>query len=414
MTLRRSRIQGAGTELGSGTGLAPPVLKDVVRPGALRDSQGADGAARTPAADAPPGPDSDIPQRPDLLMTPYLEASDMAVSFADPYLPDEPLIEVNDAFSTLTGYRKVHCLLRNCRFLQGRQTRRAESAAIRQGINGDFYLITRLLNYRRSGEPFDNVLQVGQVRDTEGRTRFLFGVQWDVTRTRNLLGGSTLTPDLVDRALTPQLERLARLANHLVRRSDALGTGAAGIPLVERLVAMSRPFQFPTPGANRGRGTLRALLEYLLAPYPGVAGSRVRINGSDGEFDVDIVGPLALWLHELASAARQNGALSCSTGIIILSWDFPVERGEPMIAFHWQELRFAPRPGRRVFDPYAPVNREGGVGARVVQDIVEFAGGHVITRSWEDKLDAVLTMPNELGATHPADMGAVARDARYS
>lgn len=343
------------------------------------------------------------PLRPDLLMTPYLANTDVAVSYADPHLPDEPLIDVNDAFCNLTGHKAVHCLLRNCRFLQGEQTRRPEPAAIRQGIKGDFYLITRLLNYRRNGELFDNVLQLGQVRDTDGNTRFLFGLQWDVTRTKNLLGGSSVDPELVDRSLTPELERLGRLANHLVRCSDARGVGAAGVPLVERLAAMSRPFQFPTSGPDRSRPTLRALLDYLLAPHLGVPGSRLRIKGSDGTFDTSIAGPLALWLHELATSSRQYGALSEPTGIVILSWDFPMDHGQPMIAFHWEEIKFGPIPGPLTFDPYAPVNRNGGTGARVAQDIVEFAGGHTETRVWKDRLDSMLTLPNDPAVDAGAD-----------
>ena len=180
-----------------------------------------------------------------------------------------------------------------------------------------------------------------------------------------------------------------------MRRSDALGVGAAGIPLVERLAAMSRPFQFPTAGPDRSRATFRALLDYLLEPYRGVAGSRLRINGTDGEFDTDIVGPLALWLHERATASRQYGALSQPTGVAILSWDFPKEQGLAMIAFNWQEVKLGAHPGVMKFDPYAPPSRTGGTGARVVEDVVEFAGGRSITHAWDDKLDSTIILPNE-------------------
>ncbi len=68
---------------------------------------------------------------PDLLMTPYLAQSDIAVSFATPELPEEPLIDVNDAFCELTGYDAIDTLDRNCRFLQGDLTPRSEPAASR-------------------------------------------------------------------------------------------------------------------------------------------------------------------------------------------------------------------------------------------------------------------------------------------
>ena len=371
----------------------PPVLTAVVEKPeqAQVRVQAHQSKANTQSAPQP----APAPSRPDLLMTPYLANSDMAVSYADPGQTDEPLIRVNDAFCALTGYSREKCLGTNCRFLQGELSRKSESTAIRTGIQEDHYLITRLLNYRYNGELFDNVLQVGQVRDTGGNTRFLFGLQWDVTRTMHLLGGSSMEADLENRTLTPQLRRLARLANHLVRRSHTLGVGAAGIPMVERLVAMSRPFQFPTTGPLRDRSTLRALLDYLLEPHTGVPGSRLRITGTDGTFDTDIAGPLAIWLHELASASRQYGALSQPTGVIILSWGFPKERGRPMIAFNWHEMKVAALPGAEILEPFVPANLTGGTGARVVQDVVEFSGGRTMTRAWDDKLESTLVLPNE-------------------
>ena len=85
----------------------------------------------------------------------------MPVSFADPALADVPLIYVNDAFCTLTGYAREECVGRNCRFLQGRLTRTSEASVIREGIEGEHFLLTRLLNYHRDGTPFDNALQIG-------------------------------------------------------------------------------------------------------------------------------------------------------------------------------------------------------------------------------------------------------------
>ena len=341
----------------------------------------------------PPPPPAPIPARPELVFTPFLAASDMPVSFADPALPDIPLIHVNDAFCELTGYAREDAVGVNCRFLQGRLTRASEAAAIREAIDAKRYVFTRLLNYRRDGTLFDNALQLGQLRDTRGQVRYLFGLQWDVTRTVERID-ERAEVDLRDRTLSPRLRMLERLAGHVVRRSVELGGGAAGVPLVERLVALSRPYQFPVPDAEPDRAALTAQLEYLLDPYTDVPGVRVRLDGAPGFFAADIVGPLALWVHELASASRRGGALSGNGGEVRLSWGYPTERGRPRIAFHWDELGPGDDPAQRRYRPFAASNVDGGHGARIARELVEFVGGRSVTRTLEATVDAALVLPN--------------------
>ena len=345
----------------------------------------------SPGPAPPPAP---IPARPELVLTPYLAASDMPVSFADPSLPDLPLIHVNDAFCALTGHAREDALGVNCRFLQGRLTRASEARAIREAIDADAFLFTRLLNYRRDGTPFDNALQIGQLRDTRGDVRYLFGLQWDVTRTVERLDESA-EADLRDRSLSPRLRTLERFAHHVVRRSIGLGDGAAGVPLVERLVAISRPYQFPVPDAAPDRAALADQLEYLLAPYRDLPGVRVTLDGAPGRFATDIVAPLALWIHELASASRRGGALSGDGGAVILSWGYPSERGRPRIAFHWNELGPGDDPATRRYRPFAASNTVGGHGARIARELIELVGGRSVTRAHGDTVDATLVLPNE-------------------
>ncbi len=346
-----------------------------------------------PAGSEPDPPPRPIPARPDLILTPFLASSDMPVSFVDPGAADQPLIHVNDAFCQLTGYARDDCVGHNCRFLQGRLTRRSEADTIRQGIDAERYLITRLLNYRCNGELFDNVVQIGQLRDTRGAVRYLFGLQWDVTETLKRLDANAEI-DLVDRTLSPPLRMLERLANHLVRRSTAIGEGAAGVPLVERLVAMSRPYQFPTPDLRPDRAVLSELLGYLLRPHAATTRQSPRLNGAQGSFDYDVVGCLALWLHELAVAASASGGLSDRGGGVTLSWGFPRERGRPMIAFHWLENTVAGPPDSHRIYPFAVSNRIGGNGAQLVREVVQFAGGRALIRSHANTLEATLVLPN--------------------
>ncbi len=105
-------------------------------------------------------------------------ASGMIVTDAE---PDYPIIFANRAFSTITGYAPDEILGRNCRFLQGPQTDRAVVARVREAIAAARPIYTRLLNYRKDGQPFWNQLAISPVRDETERVVAFVGLQTDVT-----------------------------------------------------------------------------------------------------------------------------------------------------------------------------------------------------------------------------------------
>ncbi len=376
--------------------------------GFLKKRWGTSAADENPAKPAPepglsvePEPLAEIPSRPDVIVTRFLDVSDMAVSFADPNAPDQALIYVNDAFVKLTGYAREECVGVNCRFLQGSLTRKSESNAIRRGIMSGTFLLTRLLNYRRDGSIFDNAVQIGQLRDTRGEVRFLFGLQWDVSETLKRLDASA-TEDLRDRTLNPRLRMLDRLANHLVRRSIEMGRGVAGVPLVERLVVISRPYQFPTPDPRPDRAGIHALCTYLLEPYGYVEGSNLSLSGETGSFASEFAGTLAMWLHEMVSITKSIGEQYGPAATVLLSWGFPTEKGKPMIAFNWNKSVIDANTGARHHRPFSTPNLVGGSGAVLTREIVAFAGGRIRTQAWDSGIDGTLVIPNEAWSTGSA------------
>ncbi|WP_322489826.1 ATP-binding protein [Chloroflexus sp.] len=95
--------------------------------------------------------------------------------------PDYPIIFANRAFSAITGYAPDEILGRNCRFLQGPQTDRMAVARIREAIATARPIHTRLLNYRKDGQPFWNQLAISPVRDETEQVVAFVGLQTDVT-----------------------------------------------------------------------------------------------------------------------------------------------------------------------------------------------------------------------------------------
>mmetsp|Transcript_20477 Transcript_20477/g.56774 ORF Transcript_20477/g.56774 Transcript_20477/m.56774 type:complete len:721 (-) Transcript_20477:358-2520(-) len=100
---------------------------------------------------------------------------------ADATLPDCPLVFASESFYEMTGYSKDEVLGHNCRFLQGEGTSPKEIQKIRDGIKNGEVCSVRLLNYRKDGTPFWNLLTVTPVKTSTGQVTKFVGVQVDVT-----------------------------------------------------------------------------------------------------------------------------------------------------------------------------------------------------------------------------------------
>nr|AML78964.1 putative LOV domain-containing protein [Cladophora glomerata] len=100
---------------------------------------------------------------------------------SDPGLPDCPIVFASDGFLELTGYSREDILGRNCRFLQGPDTDPETVAKLRQAVQQCSEVTVRILNYKKDGSPFWNLLTVAPMADVVGTARFYIGVQVDVT-----------------------------------------------------------------------------------------------------------------------------------------------------------------------------------------------------------------------------------------
>ena len=88
---------------------------------------------------------------------------------SDATRPDCPIIYASAGFYTMTGYSPKEVIGRNCRFLQGPDTDANEVAQIRDAVKAGRSFCGRLLNYRKDGAPFWNLLTVTPIRDDNGK-----------------------------------------------------------------------------------------------------------------------------------------------------------------------------------------------------------------------------------------------------
>ena len=116
--------------------------------------------------------------------TAIIEATDSGIVYVDATHPDQPIVRVNPAFLTQTGYAEHEVLGRNCRFLQGPDTDPATVARIGAAIRAGEPVRCELLNYRKNGTAFWNQLVISPVRDSDGRIIAYAGMLTDVTARR--------------------------------------------------------------------------------------------------------------------------------------------------------------------------------------------------------------------------------------
>ncbi len=99
---------------------------------------------------------------------------------------DNPLLRVNHAFQELTGYTAGDVVGQNCRLLQ----RDAENKDARDKIHAFLAsdaqqsVRTPIVNFRKDGRPFVNLLYMSKLRGQSGACEFIFASQFDVSRSQ--------------------------------------------------------------------------------------------------------------------------------------------------------------------------------------------------------------------------------------
>ncbi len=104
------------------------------------------------------------------------------MELSDPGQPDNPMVVANDAFEALTGYARSEIVGRNCRFLQGAGTDADTVRRIGRCIVAGQGCIEWIVNHRKDGEAFWNLLFISPVRDRQGNVLYYFGNQLDITK----------------------------------------------------------------------------------------------------------------------------------------------------------------------------------------------------------------------------------------
>jgi hypothetical protein len=114
----------------------------------------------------------------------------------DPSVKDNPIVYASEGkvaipnavhllisleFYRTTQYGRDHVIGRNCRFLQGPRTNVQAVARLNQAINNGQEICETILNYRRDGTPFFNLVMIAPLLDNKGQVRYHIGAQVDIS-----------------------------------------------------------------------------------------------------------------------------------------------------------------------------------------------------------------------------------------
>lgn len=184
--------------------------------------------------------------------------SPIAAVISNPRLPDNPIVECNDAFVALTGYSREEIVGHNCRFLSGADTEPWLTEMLRNGIRRRQPVMVEILNYKKGGTPFRNAVMVVPIFDAVGELEYFLGSQVEIA-------------DDVARANEARREAAHNRVAALSRRQrEVLMQIAAGklnkqisfeLGLSERTVKMHRAAVFAALGVRTSADAIRLAIE---------------------------------------------------------------------------------------------------------------------------------------------------------
>jgi len=193
-----------------------------------------------------------------MFLSAMIQSSAVAAVISDPRLPDNPIVDCNQAFVDLTGYSRDEIIGRNCRFLSGEGTEPGLTESLRVAIRDERPIMVEILNYKKDGAPFRNAVLVAPIFGDSGALEYFLGSQVEV-------------PDDVASASELRRKQAAeRIASLTPRQRDIVVHLAAGklnkqigfdLGICERTVKMHRSAVLRSLGLRTTADIIRLAIE---------------------------------------------------------------------------------------------------------------------------------------------------------
>ncbi|UZK67803.1 HWE histidine kinase domain-containing protein [Sphingomonas sp. M1-B02] len=242
---------------------------------------------------------------------------------------DHKILFANDAFLTLTGYRRDQALGKSFHSLLALESRTKTRSLVEAAFRGECDSDPEIHYRRENGSEFWASMFVSPVCDGQGHPIQNFVSLIDLTTHRRMI-------DELNHRVKNTLSTVQSIISQAVR--DLPEADAVRASIESRVLALSRSHDLLTSQNWEGAG-LHELIRGALHPFEAVAGhaERFLIRGENLHLQPKMALALTIALHELATNAIKYGAFSNNAGRVEISWVLVLDANGDRLVLCWQE-----------------------------------------------------------------------------
>nr|BAC23098.1 phototropin [Vicia faba] len=210
-----------------------------------------------------------------------LSAFQQTFVVSDATKPDYPIMYASAGFFSMTGYTSKEVIGRNCRFMQGADTDPNDVAKIREALAAGTSYCGRLLNYKKDGTTFWNLLTIAPIKDEHGKILKLIGMQVEVSKHTEGTKEKMLRPNGLPESLIRYDARQKEKANSSVtelveavsKRPRSLSESANRLPFNKKPTNGSNDHATPPNSESSSRKSGSTLRSFRRKSHSGAGNS---------------------------------------------------------------------------------------------------------------------------------------------
>ncbi|MEM6757935.1 MAG: PAS domain-containing protein [Pseudomonadota bacterium] len=245
----------------------------------------------------------------------------ISMVLTNPHIEDNPIVYVNQAFTRCTGYARSATIGRNCRFLQGPDTRKEDVDKLRAGIEAEDSVAVDILNYRANGEPFLNRLIVAPVQDADGTTQYFMGIQKELRKSDTSASAEDINAQLIE--IQNRVASDLSMIIGMIRQQS----GATSVPedfaalsrRIETLQLLYEEMKLSDQQSKRDSiqmGSYLSRLTAAIAHIEGRSGIRLSLQIEPLEVPIETATRVGLVMSELLTNAFQHAFDRIDMGLV--------------------------------------------------------------------------------------------------
>lgn len=247
--------------------------------------------------------------------------AEVSMVVTNPHLEDNPIVYVNQAFTRATGYARTASIGRNCRFLQGEGTSKADVDKLRAGIETQKAVSVDLLNFRANGEPFMNRLVVAPISDEDGKLAYYVGIQKELREGDTSSGAEEVSRQLmeVQNRVTSDLSMIIGMLRQQSHTTSVPEDFAALSRRIETMQLLYEEMKLSDSQSNHDSiqmGSFISRLSAAIAHIEGRSGIRISLQIEPLEVPIETATRVGLVVSELLTNAFQHAFERIDMGLV--------------------------------------------------------------------------------------------------